>query len=179
MLKKQFIPLAIPGVFKTNVVSLLDKCLAMKKEKKVVPGQKRNKTSPSQVLKEPMASYIPLKRASATGIYSYRKFEILSAKIPFTQREWASILHLSERTLQRNAKENKPFGGMYADRLQQIEKIFREAAIVFKKPSLFYNWLQQHPRVLNHTLSVGSLQTQDGIQLVLEELGRMQQGVYI
>ncbi len=155
----------------------------MKKTKKAVRPLNKNtvyktpETSP--FVNEPSALYPAVKRIPQQTAYSYHKFDTLAAKIPFTLKEWASIVHLSDRTLQRYGKENKPFEGIYADRLLQVEKVITEAAKVFKKPINFYHWLNEKHSVFNYTFSFASLQTQNGIQMILDELGRMQQGVYI
>jgi len=155
----------------------------MKKVKKKAPPKKRKKENDavpgSLLLNEPVLPYHTIKKMPQPADYPYKKFDILSAKIPLTLKEWASVVHLSDRTLQRYAKENKAFEGIYADRLFQIEKVLNEAAKVFKKPADFYDWLNENNTVLDHTLSIESLQTQDGIQMILDELGRIQQGVYI
>jgi hypothetical protein len=147
-----------------------------KKKKKNTPYKK--KETPPTMANEPLAVYSAVKFPHAKE-YSLKKFDALGAKLPFTLKEWAAILHLSDRTIQRYIKDNKPFEGIYADRLFQIEKLIAEAAHVFKTPGGFYQWLQQQPAVLGHRLSIASLQTQDGIQQLLDELSRMQQGIYI
>ena len=155
----------------------------MKKTKKVLPPAKNSRvyktTDTISVVNEPTVLYPAIKIIPQQTAYSYHKFDALATKIPFTLKEWASIVHLSNRTLQRYGKENKPFEGIYADRLLQIEKVIAEAAKVFKKPINFYYWLNEKHTVLNYTFSIASLQTQDGIQMLLDELGRIQQGVYV
>jgi putative toxin-antitoxin system antitoxin component (TIGR02293 family) len=152
----------------------------MKKTKKPTRAKKNyDTTHEASVVNEPVLSYTPVKKLPQQKEYSYKKFDSLSAKIPFTLKEWASVLHLSDRTLQRYAKENKPFEGIYADRLLQIEKVINEAAKVFKKPVNFYEWLNEKHIVFGYELSIECFQTQDGIQMLLDELGRMQQGVYV
>jgi uncharacterized protein (DUF2384 family) len=155
----------------------------MKKAKKNSRPKKKKPvfysvTDNPSIVNEPIAPYQAIKKLPQQTVYSNSKFETLAAKLPLTLKEWASIIHLSDRTLQRYAKENKPFDGIYADRLLQIEKVITEAAKVFKKPIDFYYWLNEHHTVFNYTFSIASLQTQDGIHMLLDELGRIQQGVY-
>jgi uncharacterized protein (DUF2384 family) len=155
----------------------------MKKTTKTPSPKKRKKAytipdSPS-VLNEPVMSYTAVRAIPQQKEYPYKKFDALTVKIPFTLKEWASVLHLSDRTIQRYARENKPFEGIYADRLVQIEKVINESGKVFKKPIDFYQWLHEKHVVLGYVLSAASLQTQDGIQMLLDELGRIQQGVYV
>src|SRR5258705_5961801 len=154
----------------------------MKKARETSISKKKKIYNPAHaatLLNEPVLLYPVIKKLPQQREYTYKKFVSLAAKIPLTLKEWASIIHLSDRTLQRYAKENKPFEGIYADRLLQIEKVINEAAKVFKKPIDFYYWLNEKHIVFNYTLSIESLQTQDGIQMLLDELGRIQQGVYI
>ena len=40
----------------------------------------------------------------------------ISNRIHFTLEDWASYLHLSERTIQRYKKENKPFDTIYTEK---------------------------------------------------------------
>jgi uncharacterized protein (DUF2384 family) len=155
----------------------------MKKVKKNSRPKKKpvnyKTTDNPSIVNERVAPYLVIRKLPRQTVYSYSKFQNLSSKLPLTLKEWASIIHLSDRTLQRYAKENKPFDGIYADRLLQIEKAITEAAKVFKKPIDFYYWLNEHHTVFNYTFSIASLQTQDGIHMLLDELGRIQQGVYI
>jgi len=155
----------------------------MKKGKKTnasknKPADYRHTPKPA-LIQEPELQYAPLKKTTLQKVFEYKRFKSLAAKIPFTLREWAAIIDLSDRTLQRYANENKPFEGIHADRLLQIEKVINEASRIFTSPVHFYTWLKEEHTVFNHILSPASLQTQDGIQMVLDELGRMQQGVYI
>ncbi len=165
--------------------TLVRQMAAKKKNKKVSNAKKKGRAykepaAAPNLLTEPEILYTTQKqKLPARKIFEYKKFTALAAKIPFTLKEWAAIIYLSDRTLQRYASENKPFEGIYADRLLQIEKVIQEAGRVFTSPVHFYTWLKEEHTILHHTLSPASLQTQDGIQLVLDELGRIQQGVYI
>ena len=109
--------------------------------------------------------------------YTYNEFKKVADKTPFTQAEWASILHVSERTLQRYAKNNSSFAPINADRAIQIANLINEGKKTFGKTELFYNWLKRKPLMLEGPLSFNSLTTTHGIQLVLTQLGRIQHGI--
>ena len=109
--------------------------------------------------------------------YTYNEFKKIASKIPFTQTEWASILHVSERTLQRYAKNNSSFAPINAERALQIAHVIDEGKKTFGKTELFYNWLKRNPLMLEGPLSFDSLTTTNGIQLVLTQLGRIQHGI--
>ena len=109
--------------------------------------------------------------------YTYNEFKKVADKTPFTQAEWASILHVSERTLQRYAKNNSSFAPINADRAIQIANLINEGKKTFGKTALFYQWLKRKPLMLEGSLSFESLTTTHGIQLVLTQLGRIQHGI--
>ncbi|MES2448434.1 MAG: hypothetical protein V4546_14705 [Bacteroidota bacterium] len=111
--------------------------------------------------------------------FSVSKFELLSKKLLFSQVEWADILHISDRTLQRYIKDNKPFEGLYAEHLQQLDNMANLAIELFVQPEKVKNWLTSSKQVLQHTLNFASLKSFWGVKLISNELGRMAYGVYI
>ena len=48
--------------------------------------------------------------------FTYNEFKKIADKSPFTKAEWAALLHVSERTLQRYAKDNCSFAPINAER---------------------------------------------------------------
>jgi putative toxin-antitoxin system antitoxin component (TIGR02293 family) len=149
----------------------------MKKVKKISPLKYEQEESSSTV-NEPVAFYGNLRTTTALKELSYKDFKKLADKIPFTMSEWATILHVSERTLQRYAKNNSSFAPINAERISLIEKVLKEATITFGKPEKFYDWISRNPYSLEGNLSIQSLSTFDGIQNILTQLGRIQHGVF-
>jgi putative toxin-antitoxin system antitoxin component (TIGR02293 family) len=150
----------------------------MKKMKKNIPKIYEQSDEFSTV-NEPNVFYGNLKTTSASKNISYNDFKKLLDIIPFTLAEWASILHVSERTLQRYAKNNSTFAPINAERIALIEKVLKEATITFGKPEKFYDWIIRNPYSLEGNLSIQSLSTYDGIQNVLTQLGRIQHGIFV
>jgi uncharacterized protein (DUF2384 family) len=141
----------------------------------------RKKYKPSnthQQFAEPEALYRSVQRLPAVADFPYKKFEKIAAKVPFTQKEWASILHLSERTLQRYSKENKSFEGIYTDRILQIEQLIKTGLETFINADALYQWLKKDKNVLGHQLNFASLNNAQGIQDLIDQLYRIQYGVY-
>ena len=155
-------------ICKTNV--------SMMKKKEKITSYKAN-ASVSK-LDEPMPVYRSVKVLPQVKDFTYSEFKKIADKTPFTQAEWASILHVSERTLQRYAKNNGSFAPINAERALQIDKVLKEAKITFGKVENFYNWLKREPYMLEGNLSFNSLTTYEGIQNVLTQLGRIQHGLF-
>jgi putative toxin-antitoxin system antitoxin component (TIGR02293 family) len=146
-------------------------------KKKVKIASYKQDTSASK-LEESIPVYRSVKALPQVKDFTYNEFKKIADKTPFTQAEWASILHVSERTLQRYAKNNGSFAPINAERALQIEKVIKEGKATFGKVENFYAWLKREPFMLEGNLSFDSLTSYDGIQKVLTQLGRIQHGLF-
>lgn len=154
----------------------VDKCQVMKKIKKLV--QKKSENDSQNIMSEPFSIYGKLKKENQLKDFTYNTFKKVADKVPFTQAEWANILHVSERTLQRYSKDNHSFAPINAERIVLIEKVLLQAKITFGDTDKFYDWIKRNPYMMEGNLSVQSLSTFEGIQNVLTQLGRIQQGIF-
>lgn len=110
--------------------------------------------------------------------FTFSEFKKIADKTPFTQSEWAALLHISERTLQRYAKNNGRFAPINAERALLIDKVLKEARLTFGKIENFYNWLKREPFMQGGNLSFESLTSAHGIERVLTQLHRIQHGLF-
>lgn len=129
-----------------------------------------------QIAAEPEVLYSKICKLKYFTIAS---FEQLSKKLLFSQAEWADILHISDRTLQRYLKDAKPFEGLYAEHLYQLENMANLSLAVFSSPELVRAWLLKSKQVLGEDLNFSTLQSFWGVKLISNELGRIAHGVYI
>ena len=154
------------------------KCRVMKKNspKKKSTNYKTNE----QVSKaeEPEAVYRSVRIIPQVKDFTYNEFKKIADKSPFTQAEWAVILHVSERTLQRYAKNNGVFAPINAERAVQVAHVLSRAKEVFGDIDKFYHWIKRNPHMLEGELSMQSLSTHDGINKVLTQLGRIEHGLF-
>lgn len=137
----------------------------------------KSSTIKSKSLEEPDAVYIVNKSSKITNDLTFSDFEKIASKVDFTQKEWADILHISERTLQRYAHDNGSFNSNVVDRLIQIRKVFQRGQEVFGSSAKFNLWLRGNPYMLEGQLSIHSLASIDGINNVLIQLGRIEHGI--
>jgi uncharacterized protein (DUF2384 family) len=147
----------------------------MAKAKKVVPPN-----TSKRMVEEFAMPYIPSSKLPVPLVaeFTYRKFKKIADKVPFTQSEWAAILHLSERTLQRYAKNNGSFEGIYTDRILQLQELIDIGLSTFTSPDNFYQWLKKDKLVMGQVLNFQSLASSRGIQETIHQLVRIQQGIY-
>ena len=166
--KKLQIPRHVSYICETNV-------RVMKKKDKITNYKPNTST---YKIEEPMAAYRSVKAIPQVKEFTFNEFKKIADKAPFTQAEWASLLHVSERTLQRYAKNNGSFAPINAERALQIEKVLKEGEFTFGKIENFYNWLKRNPYMLGGNLSLETLTTANGIERVLTQLHRIQHGLF-
>ena len=126
---------------------------------------------------ESMAVYETRKRVPFVKEFTFNDFKKISEKVDFTQKEWADILHISERTLQRYAHDNGFFNTGVIDRILQINKVFDRGNEVFGSYERFNLWLRDNPYMLEGRLSIHSLASFDGINNILTQIGRIEHGI--
>ena len=155
-----------------TIVSDMERNKNIKKKAEYKPNLKVSK------IQEPLVNFPPVKSIQLVKDFTYREFKKIADKVPFTQQEWSDMLHLSERTLQRYAKANSTFPFSVTDRILQIDKVIKRGVEVFGNLDKFIGWLRSNPYMLEGRLSLQSLRTIDGINLVLTQLGRIEHGIF-
>lgn len=108
--------------------------------------------------------------------YDYTRLKKVMDKSPFSLLEWADMLHISERTLHRYAKENNVFNGLQTERILLVEKLIDAANNLFGKEG-FASWLNDKPFSLGGVTVKELLRSHDGIQALIDLTGRMQYGI--
>ena len=148
-------------------------------KKKVSPKKYKPDDTNTNNVNEPIAMYRSVKILPTIQDFSYKKFEKIAKKVPFTQKEWASILHLSEKTLQRYSKDNKSFEGIYVDRILKMQELIEMGLDTFTSPEAFYRWLKRDKPMMGILLTFSDLLSGEGIQEHINAIGRMQHGIII
>ena len=138
----------------------------------------KNTAIKSVKAEEPEAVYYPSQPIKMSIDISFTDFKKMTAKVDFTQKEWADILHISERTLQRYAHNDGSFSSGTIDRIYQINKVFQRGKEVFGSYQKFNLWLRDNPYMLEGRLSLHSLASIEGINNVLTQLGRIEHGIF-
>ena len=150
----------------------------MEKNKiKKAPTKYKTNSAISKV-EEPFMYYVTPKPQPMVKDFNYKEFKKIADKVPFTQQEWAAILHISERTLQRYAKANSTFPFSVTDRILQIDKVIKRGIHVFGSLEKFILWIRDNPYMLEGRLSVHSLASFEGINMILTQLGRIEHGLF-
>lgn len=113
---------------------------------------------------------------SKKGI-SFKIFDNLSKKFPFSMQDWADFLHISGKTLSRYQKEEKSFDVLQSEKILQIEMLYQRGEEVFGSADDFLIWLQSENLALGKTKPQDLLGSVFGISLLMDELTRIEHGV--
>ncbi len=118
-----------------------------------------------------------LMEAARTGI-EFSFFNQLLQKIPLSINEWADILHLSNRTLQRYQKEKKSFETLQSERILEIAALYNYGSDVLGNAESFESWMNSKVIALGGAKPKSLLDSSYGITMVKDVLGRIEHGVF-
>ncbi|MBP8994052.1 MAG: DUF2384 domain-containing protein [Bacteroidales bacterium] len=107
----------------------------------------------------------------------YDTFSNLLQNIPLNLSEWSYILHLSERTIQRYKRERRTFNLPQSERIIQIFHLYQLGINVFGNKSKFNMWIESENLALGKVKPKELLDNTFGINMLKDELIRIQQGI--
>ncbi|TAE35456.1 MAG: DUF2384 domain-containing protein [Sphingobacteriales bacterium] len=108
---------------------------------------------------------------------NYKKFINFANSGPFNLIEWAGFLHLSERTMLRYKQEEKTFDTLQSEKIIEIALLQNKGAEVFGNVSQFNLWLNTQNFALGKIKPKEMLDNSFGINLLKDELTKIEHGV--
>lgn len=111
------------------------------------------------------------------GVTSHYVTDLLS-KFLFSKQELANLIAISPKTLDRHLQGQKAFTGLQAERLLRLGDLYMEGLSIFGEHSRFLKWLNTEVAALDSTTPRSWLDTQQGIDLISDEMVRIQHGVF-
>lgn len=134
----------------------------------------------TSIILEPAGSYFfqPNDLISITrlGIFK-RNLSLLAEKLSFTMNEISRVLHVSERTLQRYNAEDR-LSPDISERALMLANLYERGVEVFENADNFTDWLRTPLPAFSDQKPIQLLDTSFGFQLILDELGRIEHGVF-
>ena len=101
----------------------------------------------------------------------------LAKKISLTLQEFANIMHISERTLQRY-EDNTIIKTEYAEKAIELARLYTRGEEVFGSLDKFKTWMKTPLHVFKGEAPVSLLDTSIGFDMVFKELGRIEYGIF-
>ncbi|AMR33740.1 hypothetical protein A0256_21040 [Mucilaginibacter sp. PAMC 26640] len=101
----------------------------------------------------------------------------LAKKISLTLQELSGILHISERTLQRY-EDDAIIKTEYAEKAVELARLYTRGEEVFGSLDKFKLWVKAPSLIFNGEAPVSFLDTSAGFDMVFNELGRIEHGIF-
>ncbi len=111
-----------------------------------------------------------------TGI-DYETFHRLTGNFPLNSTDWSRILNVSERTIQRYRREKKRFDSIHSERLLLIMLLFKKGIDIFESKSNFIEWINSKNISLGGITPISILDSAFGINMIKDELLKIEHGV--
>jgi len=108
---------------------------------------------------------------------AYNSFTSAAKNVPLTMKEWSDILDLSERTLQRYKKDKRAFDTLQSEKIVQVTLLIRYGREVFGDEKKFNLWLNTENLSLGNVRPKELLDSSFGIDLLKDELTRIEHGI--
>lgn len=105
-------------------------------------------------------------------------FNLVIAQSPFTLKEWALLVQLNERTLQRYKQEKTPLDPIYSERVLGIAQVLKHGESVFGNLENFKIWLNAENIALGGAKPKSLLDSTFGIEIIKDELTRIEHGIF-
>ncbi len=136
---------------------------------------------PVSLVEEPLAvslpgNYFDYIRQSRHGVLKKTLIQI-AEKLAFSLQELGGILHISERTLQRYRDEDT-LATDASEKAVMLTQLYKRGSAVFGSAANFNDWMRTPLPAFRNEAPVRLLDTSFGFQLIFDELGRIEYGVF-
>lgn len=134
-------------------------------------------------IEEPHVSYglfsnrFQIVQAIKSGI-SYSTFQKLMEELPFTLENWADFLGLSTKSLSRYKTDKTTFKSLQSEKIIELAEVSLAGLEVFDSKEHFTAWLNAPCFALGSSAPIDLLFNSYGKELVLNELKRMDNGIF-
>lgn len=127
-------------------------------------------------LKQEVNSLDDLRRITDQGI-TQNSIKTLAKHLCLSDHEMIKFLHISKRTLKRY-EENHILSPQISDHLVQLAKVYTKAVETFEDQEVAIKWLKEPCTAIGNIKPLDYLTNSSGVEMVLDELGRIEHGVF-
>lgn len=108
---------------------------------------------------------------------SFKTFISFANASPFSLNEWSTFLHFSERTMQRYQREKKKFDSLQSEKILEIYILYKKGIDVIGSAEKFHSWLETENIALGGVKPKTLFDSSFGINLLKDELTRIEHGI--
>jgi len=94
--------------------------------------------------------------------------------------DWANFLNISTKSLQRyRVEKDYVFKPIHSEKIIELAEVTQLGETVFDTQEQFYNWLSRPNQALGNMTPLELLKDSYGKDLVVQELNRIDQGIFV
>ncbi|RJQ16648.1 MAG: DUF2384 domain-containing protein [Nitrospiraceae bacterium] len=101
----------------------------------------------------------------------------LAKYLSLSESQLTELLPVSERTILRYTSK-KPFNRVVSEQIIQIAEVVARGTEVFRDKEKFISWMHSPSKALANQTPLSLLSSRFGTEMVLDELGRIEYGVF-
>jgi putative toxin-antitoxin system antitoxin component (TIGR02293 family) len=132
-------------------------------------------TAADAIFQDPFALNI----MAETGM-PFEVFDHIQQNYPITLEEWSELLHISYKSMQRySQKPGYIFKTNHTEVILEILQVLDLGTLFFDSQDTFRAWLTSPSMALGDKKPLHLLRNRFGIRLTLQELYRMEHGIFI
>jgi len=109
----------------------------------------------------------------------YAFFRDVKQFSPFTEEDWARLLGLSKRSLQRYKDAQKRFKPLQSEKIIEMAEVTKVGLTVFGSMKKFKDWLRVPCFALGKLKPFDLLNDSYGKELVLAEMAHIDHGIFV
>ena len=127
---------------------------------------------------ELMGDKLMMMRVIREGV-PYTLFTLIQMLTPFSEDEWATLLQLSAKSLQRYKQASKRFKPLQSEKIIEMAEVAKVGLEVFGSMEKFRLWLSTPNYALGNLPPRELLHDSYGKELVVDELTRINYGILV
>jgi putative toxin-antitoxin system antitoxin component (TIGR02293 family) len=109
----------------------------------------------------------------------YSFFNLIQDYTPFTETDWAELLNISTKSLQRYKQTSKQFKSIQSEKIIEMAEVTNVGLDVFGDMNKFKLWLDTPNYSLGSLKPIELLKDSYGKEMVLGELTRISHGILV
>jgi len=109
----------------------------------------------------------------------YSLFEMISRLSPFTMQDWSEFLNISYKSLLRYKTSKNRFKPSHSERILELTEVMSMGEDVFDDTKQFRQWLHIKNYALGNLTPMELLSSSYGKELVLSEMVRIDEGIFV
>ena len=106
-------------------------------------------------------------------------FNLIQFNTPFSENDWADILEISTKSLQRYRQTSRKFKSLQSEKIIEMAEVTNAGLEVFDDMDQFRLWLDTPNFSLGNLMPMELLKDSYGKEMVLSELTRINHGIFV